>query len=269
MQLSASKYSSQLHLARAQLIGHLPQAGSRSQIVAAEFSGKHRPAGKADGRQVAGSGSHQQGWRGLVAAHQQNDSVNRIAADRLFHVHAGQVAEQHGGRAQLRFAQRHHGKFQRKAACLPHAALHKFGKLAKMRVAGRQLRPGIADPDHRPAIEQVVRPALILHPASVEETIAILSSIPFLAAQLLHYCVLLRELATSTAGVAIASPMIAQNAVLQRNALAASNERQVFAGKKEKGESLKALPLQINNLLVYSRAGSPLTLESHTPPASW
>ncbi len=132
---------------------------------------------------IAGRGAHQQGRRGFVAAHQQDDAVNRIAADGFFHVHAGQIAEEHRGGTQQRFAERHHRKFQRKAACFPHAALYPFGDFAEVRVAGREFGPGVADADDRAAIEQVVRPALIFHPAAVDETVAVFAAEPFLAAQ--------------------------------------------------------------------------------------
>src|SRR5580700_10383345 len=146
--------------------------------MAAEFSGKHGTAGETNRRQIAGSGTHQQRGCGLVATHEQNDSVDRVAANRLYHIHAGEVAEQHSGGTQLRFAERHDGKFQRKPTGLPHTALYKFGELAKVTVAGRELRPGVADSDDGPPIEQVVRPALILHPTPVEKSVAIFSPVP-------------------------------------------------------------------------------------------
>src|SRR6202041_3475207 len=158
--------------------------------MAAEFSGKHGTAGQTNRRQIAGSGTHQQRGGGLVAAHEQNDSVDGVAANRLFHIHAGEVAEQHSGGTQLRLPQRHNGKLERKTAGLPHTAFHKLGELAKVTVAGRELRPCVADSDDRTPIEQVVRPALILPPTPVEESIAIFSPVPCLAAQLLHCAVL-------------------------------------------------------------------------------
>src|ERR1039458_3265452 len=43
------------HFSRADLIGHLPQSCSRSQIAAAKLARKHGAAGKANGRQIAGT----------------------------------------------------------------------------------------------------------------------------------------------------------------------------------------------------------------------
>ena len=50
---------------------------------------------------------------------------------------------------------------------------HVLRELAEMRVAGRHLRPRVADADHRPAVELVVRDALVLHPRAVDEAVAV------------------------------------------------------------------------------------------------
>jgi hypothetical protein len=53
-----------------------------------------------------------------------------------------------------------------------------------VRVAWRQLAEGIADADHGPAVELVVRNALALDPAAVVEAVAVLAPEPLLAAHL-------------------------------------------------------------------------------------
>jgi hypothetical protein len=53
-----------------------------------------------------------------------------------------------------------------------------LGNLAKVGVAGRQFRPGVADADDRLALEFMVRNTLILHPAAVHETVFIGSTKP-------------------------------------------------------------------------------------------
>jgi len=106
--------------------------------VALEFAGEHGAAGEADRGQVAGGSPHQEGWRGLVATHEQNGAIDWVAADGFFHVHAGQVAEEHSRGPQHGFTQRHHGEFQGKATRLPNSALHIFGKLAKVSIAWGQ-----------------------------------------------------------------------------------------------------------------------------------
>ena len=63
------------------------------------------------------------------------------------------------------------GKFERQAAGLPHAALDVLGDGPEVGVAGRQLRPGIADADDRAAVEHVGRQSLIAHPAAVDEAV--------------------------------------------------------------------------------------------------
>ncbi len=142
------------------------------------------PAGDADGGQVAARRAHEQRGRGLVAAHEQHDAVDRIAADRLLDVHAGEIAEQHRGGTQLRFTQRHHGKFQRKAAGFIDATLHELRQLAEVPIAGSQLPPGVADADDRAAIEHVVGIALVLDPAAMQEAVFPFSAEPVLTAAL-------------------------------------------------------------------------------------
>ena len=103
----------------------------------------------------------------------------------LLDVHAGEVAVEHRGRPQQRLAERHHRELEREAAGLVDADLHLLGERAEVRVARRQLAEGVADADHRPAVELVVRHALALDPAAVGEAVAVLAAEPLLAAQLL------------------------------------------------------------------------------------
>ena len=98
----------------------------------------------------------------------------RIAADGFFDVHAGEIAEQHRGGPQLRLAQRHHGKLERESAGFVDPALHELRELAEVAVAGSELAPGVADADDGTAVEQVVRIALVLDPAAVNETVLVL-----------------------------------------------------------------------------------------------
>ncbi len=105
-----------------------------------------------------------------------------IAANGFLDVHAGEIAEQHRGGTQLRFAERHHGELERKSAGLVDAALHELRELAEVTVAGSQLAPGVADADDRPAIEQVIGIALVLDPAAVQEAVFPFSAEPGLTA---------------------------------------------------------------------------------------
>src|SRR5205823_1826077 len=53
----------------------------------------------------------------------------------------------------------------------------------KMRIARCRLRPGVADADHRPAVELIARNTLILHPRPVDKCIAVVTGEPNLRAQ--------------------------------------------------------------------------------------
>src|SRR5262249_27023267 len=90
----------------------------------------------------------------------------------------GQVSEQHGGRPQVGFAQRHDRKLDRHAARFEHTAPDTLGDLAKMSVAGRQLRPGVADSDDRASVKGVGRHALILHPTAMHHSVPALACEP-------------------------------------------------------------------------------------------
>jgi hypothetical protein len=139
---------------------------------------QHRPARQRDGGQVARGSSHQQRRCGLVTAHHQHHPVHRMGADGFFHVHRGEIAEHHRRRAHQCLAQRRHRKLHRKAACLIDAALHPLGQHPEVGIARRQLRPGIADADHRTAIEQVMRQPLVLHPAAMVKAVHALLAEP-------------------------------------------------------------------------------------------
>ena len=161
------------HGAGADLLGHLPYARARADFLAAKAAVQHRAARNGERRQIARRGAHQQRRRGFVAADQQDHAIDRIAANRLLDIHRRQIAEQHRGGTQIRFAQRHDRKFQRKAARFVHALFHIFGQFAEVGVARRQFRPRIADADHRPAIELIMWHALVFHPGAMNETILV------------------------------------------------------------------------------------------------
>jgi hypothetical protein len=52
-----------------------------------------------------------------------------------------------------------------------------------VRIAGREFTKGVADTDHGPTVELVMRHALAFDPAAISKSIAILTSKPLLAAQ--------------------------------------------------------------------------------------
>jgi hypothetical protein len=173
----------QLKRSRAYLLTHAPHARARAQLLAAPFAAQHGAAADAHCGQVDAGRAHHQGWRGLVATHQQHHAVDGVAAYAFFNVHAGQVAVEHGGGAQQGFAQRHHRKFEREAPRFVNAYLDLLGNGAEMRIAGCQFAEGVADADDGAAVELVMRYALALDPAAVGKTVAVLSAEPMLAAQ--------------------------------------------------------------------------------------
>ncbi len=157
---------------------HLPDDGAGTDVLALMLAVEHRSARHDDGGDVATGGTHQQGRRGFVTASQQHDAIDGVAANRFFNVHARQVASEHCGRAQVGFAVGKHRKLDRPAACFDHATFDVFGDLPEMRVAGGQLRPGIANADDRFALELMVGNTLILHPATVHEAILVSGAKP-------------------------------------------------------------------------------------------
>ncbi len=169
----------QLDLARLQGFVQLPDGRARSDVLAGQLAVEHGPARDHDGRHVAAGRAHQQRGRGLVAAGQQDDGVDGVAADGFLHVHAGQVAREHGGGAQVGFAVGEHGEFHREAARLVDAALDVLGDLEEVRVAGREFGPGVADADDGAAVELMVGDALVLHPAAVHEAVLVGRAEPF------------------------------------------------------------------------------------------
>ncbi len=52
-----------------------------------------------------------------------------------------------------------------------------------MAVAGRELRPGVAYADDRPAVENMVGKPLILHPGPMNEAILVRAAVPVTASQ--------------------------------------------------------------------------------------
>ena len=165
---------------------------TRADLAPAIVAVQHGAAGNDDGRQVDARRSHDQRRCRLVAAAKQHHRIDRITPDRFLHVHGCEVAQEHRGRAQVRFAERGDRELEREAAGLEDAAAHMLGDGAEMRVARRQLGPGVADPDDRPAVEHARRHALVAHPAAVDEAVLVVLPVPFSrpkAAPILAHCV--------------------------------------------------------------------------------
>ncbi len=109
------------------------------------------------GRKVATCRTHHERGCGLVAAAEENDAVDGIAANGFLDVHADKVPKEHGGRTNDGLTEGHDRKFKRETTGFPYAAFHVFGNVAQVSVAGSKFRPGIANPDDGPAVEYVFR----------------------------------------------------------------------------------------------------------------
>ena len=153
----------------------------------APFAAEHRSTRHTDGRDVHTGRTHHQRRRGLVAAHQQHHTIERVGADGFFHVHAGQVAVQHGGGAHQGLAEGHDRKFERETTRLVHPDLDLLGQRTEVAVAGRQLTESVANANDRAAIKLVMRHTFAFDPAAVDKPIAILTSPPLLAAELFGF----------------------------------------------------------------------------------
>ncbi len=155
-------------------------------IAALELAGQHRSPRHYNRRDVYTARTHHQGRSSLVTTTHQDDAIDRICANRLLHVHADEVSKQHGRWFHKGFAERHHRKLDGKTTGLINPALHRFRQLPKVRVTRRQLRPRIANADHRPSIKFMRRDTLILHPCPVDETVFAFFAKPILTAILCH-----------------------------------------------------------------------------------
>jgi hypothetical protein len=156
-----------------QCVVHRPQVGARPDEFTPEPAAQHRASGDNDCRKVTARRAHQGGWRGLVTPAEEHDPVDRVRPDRLLDVHAHEVAQKHARRADQWLAEGRHRKLDRKAPGLIDASLHCLGENPKVAVAWRQIRPRVADADHRSPVEHSVWRALVLHPRAVDEPMKI------------------------------------------------------------------------------------------------
>ena len=120
---------------------------------------------------------------GLVAAAQQHHPVDGVGANGFLHLHGQQVAKQHGRGPHLGLGQAHGWEFDRHAAGLPDTLLHMLGQVTEATLAGDQFRPGVADADDRAPVEGVVGQAGALHPAAMDESVAVQLAVALGAAQ--------------------------------------------------------------------------------------
>jgi len=113
--------------ARGVLGGKAAAIGARAHDFAAKVPVERRAPGENHGGYVCAAHAHERSGRGFVAVDEEDDAVERLAADHLLGVHGCQVAVEHGGGVEVDLAQGDGGKLQREAACLPHAAFDGLG----------------------------------------------------------------------------------------------------------------------------------------------
>ena len=128
-------------------------------------------------------GAHQQRRRGLVAAHQQHDAVERVARGSIPRrpsrpgcgtaSSSAASASRRGASPGIR-AESRRPRARRSA---------RARRGPEMRVARRGLRPGVADADHRAAVELIVRECRGSSGTMIVEPHLVLPAEPSLAAQ--------------------------------------------------------------------------------------
>ena len=171
------------HLAGADFLRKPPDVGAGANRFSLKSAVQHGAGGQDDGGEIDAGGAHQLPGGRLVAAAQQDHSVNGVGADGFLHLHRQQVPEQHSRRPHLGFRQAHGGEFDRNAARLPNASLHEFGQVAEMELASDQFRPRVADSDDRATVKGICREPGALQPTAMNETIAIELAVALGAAQ--------------------------------------------------------------------------------------
>ncbi len=170
---SACMNSFTLIMPAAHFLAEPPDVGARAEIGAAELAVEHRAAGhtRAGRSQLAAPMMSD----GVVLSQPHSSTTPSIGLPRIDSSTsmAGEIAEEHRGRAQARLAERHHRELERQPAGFPDAALHVLGQLPEVAVARRQLRPGVADADDRPAVEHVPSGQSPADPAAMNEPVLV------------------------------------------------------------------------------------------------
>ena len=128
-----------------------PFDGAGARKFALEMAVEHRAARKHDGGKINGCSRHEQRRRGLVAACQQHDAVERIAIEDLDNAEIGEISMKCGRGPDPRFLQRMHRKFERDAARIADAVAHAAREFEVMAVAGDEIAAGLGDADDGPA----------------------------------------------------------------------------------------------------------------------
>lgn len=125
----------------------LPDIGSRGEGLAAPRGSHHCSAGHKDNGKIDHRRSHEEGRDRFVTSSHENSSIDGMGAQRFLDLHGKEIAIEHRGGLHESLAETHHGHFHGIAAGLPDAAFDLLGTLAKVRVARKQIVPGIKNRD--------------------------------------------------------------------------------------------------------------------------
>ena len=168
-----------------QHLGELPDVRARADVLAAELAVEHRPAGQR--RSSAGRTTRRpSAAHGVVLSQPiisttpsnglaRIDSSTSIAAWLRNSIVVGRISV-----SPRLITGNSSGKPP--ASSTPSRTCSASSR--KCALQGVASRPGVADADHRPAVELVVRNALVLHPRAVHERVAIVATEPFGGAEL-------------------------------------------------------------------------------------
>lgn len=125
----------------------LPDIGSRGEGFAAPRGSHHCAAGHENDGNIDHDCSHEQGRDGFIASSHENRAIDGVTPEGFLDLHGEEVTVEHRGGLHEGLAETHHGHFDGVSTGLPDAAFDFLGTLAKMRVAGEEVVPGVEDGD--------------------------------------------------------------------------------------------------------------------------
>ena len=165
----------------------LESIGAGAQGHATRVASQHRAGRQEYGRQVRAGSAQQHGGAGLVAAAHQHHGIDRIATDHLLHFHRHHVAVEQRRGLHDRVIERDRRHFEGKATGLQHAALDVVDTLAKVHVAGIEVRPAVQDGNQRLAFPVLAVVPHLHDPGAMVEGAKVIVRQPALAAQFFQF----------------------------------------------------------------------------------
>ena len=161
----------------------LPHVRAAAEPLGPVATGEHGARGQEDRGQVGRDRAHEEPRDRLVAAPHEHGAVHRMAPQHLLGLEREQVAVEHRRRLHEHLGECEHRDLHRKPARLPDAALHLLHPLREVRVALRQVAPGVEDGDDGPPLGLLGRVAHLPQAAAMAEAAEIVRGEPALRAQ--------------------------------------------------------------------------------------